>query len=99
MLRDLDAVDAGRRTLLIWVVTHRVVARAWRVHVAIAAQLLRRIRSMRAEDVVNTFFLSLICGGTRGIRLPSGARTGCTLLRSLSAVATARSRLLSLSSL
>ena len=62
MLRDLDAVDAGRRALLIWVVAHGVVARAWRVHVAIAAQLLRRIRSMRAEDVVNAFFLSLICG-------------------------------------
>lgn len=61
MLRDPDAEDAGRRRLLIRVVADAVVARAWRVHVAVAAQLLRGIWSMRTEDVVHALFLSLVC--------------------------------------
>ena len=90
---------AGRRRLLIRIVANAVVVRAWRVHVAVAAQLLRRIGSMGTEDVVDALFLSWVGRCTRRIRLPSCARTGCTRLRRLSAVATAGSRLLCLSSL
>ena len=60
MRRDSDAEDAGRRRLLIRVVADAVVARARRVHGAVAAQLLRGIWSMRTEDVVDTLFLSLV---------------------------------------
>lgn len=99
MLRDPDAEDAGRRRLLIRVVADAVVARAGRVHVAVAAQLLGGIGSMRTEDVVHALFLSLIRRCAGWIRLPSGARIGCTRLRRLSAIATAWSPLLCLSSL
>lgn len=60
MLRESHVEDAGRRRLLIRVVADAVVARARRVHVAVAAQLLRGIGCMRTEDVVDTLFLSLV---------------------------------------
>ena len=97
--RSRTTLDAGRTTSLVWVIPHPVVARAWRVHVAVAAQLLGGIWSMRTEDVIDTLFLSLVRRRARWIRLPSCARTGCTRLRRLGPVATARSRLLCLSSL
>ena len=62
MLSDSHARDAGRKMSLIRVATHAVVGRARRVHVAIAAQLLRGVRSVRAEDVVDALFLSLVRG-------------------------------------
>lgn len=60
MLRDSDVEGVGRKRLLIRIVTDAVVARARRVHVAVAAQLLRGIWSMGTENVVDTLFLSLV---------------------------------------
>ena len=60
MLREMDVEDAGGKSSLIRVVTNPVIARAWRVHVAIAAQLLRGIGPVRTENVVDALFLALI---------------------------------------
>lgn len=60
MLRDSDTEDVDTSWLLIGVVTDAIVVRARWVHIAVAAQLLRGIWSMRTEDVVDTLFLSLV---------------------------------------
>lgn len=60
MFHDSDVEGAGRNGSLIRIVTDAIVARARRVYVAVAAQLLRGVWSMRTENVVDTLFLSLV---------------------------------------